>query len=76
MGVYFAARAPEMPDHGAIYPKRIHQSVVYLTQTQSYWYSDRIFDVGFYCGVAVVLGELFRRLKNGREGDSAERIET
>src|ERR1700722_19553143 len=60
LGVYFAAKAPTMPDpsQGVIYPVRIHQSVVYLTREQSSWYNDRVLDVADYSAVTLVLGEL------------------
>jgi hypothetical protein len=74
LGVYFAARAPTSPDRtrAAIYPVRIHQSTVYITKVQSYWYNDWVFDLGFYSGAPVMLTELLaqrRRRKQTIEAD-------
>jgi len=60
LGVYFAASAPTIPDysHGAIYPKRIHQSTVYLTRTEANCYNDRIFYLGFLSGAPIIFYEV------------------
>jgi hypothetical protein len=69
LGVYFAAKAPTKPDYrtGTIYPVRIHQSVVYITAAETYYYNDWILALSFYCGAPVVLYELWAQRKRVKE---------
>jgi hypothetical protein len=69
LGVYFAAKAPQVPDHAqdAIYPVRIHQSVVYITRAESYYYNDRVLDLSFYLGAPVIIVEILAQIKRSKK---------
>jgi len=81
LGVRFAAKAPTTPDYqrGAIYPVRIHQSVVYITSAESYCYNDWIFIIGWLCGAPVIFYEVLAQRKRSKkprgEGIPPERLE-
>jgi hypothetical protein len=71
LGVYFAAKAPSVPNptEGVVYPSQIHESVVYLTRTESDFYNDRIVDISFYLGAPVVAYLFFARMKESKRQD-------
>jgi hypothetical protein len=69
LGVYFAAKAPTAPDRqlDAVYPIRIHQSVVYVTHTESYFYNQWIIYVAVLCGAPVMIYEVLAQRKRFRK---------
>jgi hypothetical protein len=65
--VYYAARAPGVPhpEYGAVYPFRIHQSIVYLTRRETYFANGWLMAIATTSYVIVIVPEVIKRWRSG-----------
>ena len=65
--VYYAVRAPTLPhpEYGAVYPHRIHQSIVYLTRRETYFANGWLMAIACISFVIVAVPEFVKRWRMG-----------